>query len=114
MAYKITVSLETTDAYQRDQILDDTIDLLDTYATTARKVAIVDETKTLHGKFGTNGSLTFDPGESAELSELGDIIKVTPMDRAMRTMEELRPKAGSGVEYVEISGGGHTTRLEPR
>ena len=113
MAFKITLSIETTDLSERDAILDSIVDVLDRYDLTTRKVAVVDETKTLHGKQGTSGSLTFDPGESADLSELGDLVKMTPMDRVIRAAENLRPKAGDGVNYVEMSDGfGHTARLE--
>jgi hypothetical protein len=83
MAYKITFTIETPSPKERDAILDRISELCDDYEYTLRKVTLSDEAKTLHGKQAIKADVTFEPGETMELDDLG-IVKLTPMDRALR------------------------------
>lgn len=65
---------------------------------------------------GVDADVKFETKEGIARAKM---VKVTPMDRQWgpeveRAIERLRPKAGEGIEAVELSGGGHTVRLEPR
>ena len=65
---------------------------------------------------GVDADVKFETKEGIARAKMA---KVTPMDRAWgsaveRAVEQLWPKAGEGIEAVELSAGGHTVRLEPR
>lgn len=72
-------------------------------------MTLAHELKTVRGKKTFKEEITFDPGETVDLSEFG-IAAATPMERAIEGMRDVADRVG-GIELVTAHG---SARIEPR
>ena len=113
MAFKLSIGFETTDPLRRDAFLEALLDLIDDQRAGADKATIKIQREELrgNGKRKIIDEQTIEPGmPMPDLSEFG-LTLLTPIERAI---DQLRPRAGDGIDAVELSAGGRSVRFEPR